>query len=65
MKLHQDGLNSRQIADYLNAKGVTSWGGKKLYSELVFSVIKKAHGKIAKSQTAKLVTLEIKKQEVL
>jgi hypothetical protein len=42
MSLHQEGLNSRQIADQLNAEGVTSWGGKKFYPELVFGVIRKA-----------------------
>lgn len=42
MSLHQEGLNSRQIADQLNAEGVTSWGGKRFYPELVFGVIRKA-----------------------
>jgi phosphatidylserine/phosphatidylglycerophosphate/cardiolipin synthase-like enzyme len=41
-KLHQDGLTSRQIADKLNDEGVTSWGGKLFYPELVFGVIRKA-----------------------
>ena len=41
-KLHQDGLTSRQIADKLNDEGVTSWGGKRFYPELVFGVIRKA-----------------------
>lgn len=38
----QTGLNCRQIADKLNAEGVTSWNGKKFYPELVFGVIRKA-----------------------
>lgn len=42
LRLHQDGLNSRQIADYLNDEGVISWGGKRIYPELVFGVISKA-----------------------
>ena len=40
--LKDTGLNCRQIADKLNAEGVTSWNGKKFYSELVFGVIRKA-----------------------
>ena len=42
LKLHQDGLNSRQIADHLNERGVSSWGGMRFYPELVFGVIRKA-----------------------
>jgi len=42
LKLHQEGLNSRQIADYLNERGVSSWGGKRFYPELVFGMIRKA-----------------------
>ena len=42
LRLHQDGLNSRQIAAYLNDQGVTSWTGKRFYPELVFEVIRKA-----------------------
>jgi hypothetical protein len=37
-----DGLTCRQIAAYLNDQGVTSWGGKRFYPELVFGVIRKA-----------------------
>ncbi len=40
--LKETGLNCRQIADKLNAEGVTSWNGKKFYPELVFGVIRKA-----------------------
>ena len=40
--LQNDGLNCRQIADYLNDEGVTSWTGKRFYPELVFGVIRKA-----------------------
>jgi hypothetical protein len=40
--LKSSGLNCRQIADKLNAEGVTSWSGKKFYPELVFGVIRKA-----------------------
>ncbi len=40
--LKEMGLNCRQIADQLNAEGVTSWNGKKFYPELVFGVIRKA-----------------------
>ena len=46
LRLHQDGLNSRQIADNLNERGVTSWGGKQFYPELVFGVIRKARLKV-------------------
>ena len=42
LKLQQGGLNSRQIADQLNELGITSWGGKRFYPELVFGVIRKA-----------------------
>jgi hypothetical protein len=42
LKLQQDGLNSRQIADYLNDLKITSWTGKRFYSDLVFGVIQKA-----------------------
>jgi hypothetical protein len=42
LSLHQEGLNSRQIADHLNDLGVTSWTGKRFYPELVFGVIRKA-----------------------
>lgn len=40
--LQDGGLNCRQIAAYLNDQGVTSWGGKQFYPELVFGVIRKA-----------------------
>ena len=40
--LQDGGLNCRQIAAYLNGEGVTSWGGKQFYLELVFGVIRKA-----------------------
>lgn len=42
LRLYQDGLNSRQIADNLNDEGVRSWTGKRFYPELVFGVIRKA-----------------------
>lgn len=42
LRLYQDGKNCRQIGDHLNELGVTSWGGKQLYPELVFGVIRKA-----------------------
>jgi hypothetical protein len=42
LRLYQDGLNSRQIADNLNDEGVSSWTGKRFYPELVFGVIRKA-----------------------
>jgi len=42
LRLQDDGLNSRQIADHLNDLGVTSWTGKRFYPELVFGVIRKA-----------------------
>jgi hypothetical protein len=42
LKLQDGGMNCRQIAAYLNDEGVTSWGGKQFYSELVFGVIRKA-----------------------
>ena len=42
LRLQDDGLNSRQIAAYLNDEGVTSWTGKRFYPELVFGVIRKA-----------------------
>ena len=42
LELKESGLNCRQIADKLNAKGVKSWNGKKFYPELVFGVIRKA-----------------------
>ena len=45
LRLQDDGLNSRQIADYLNDEGVTSWTGKRFYQELVFGVIRKARMK--------------------
>jgi len=40
--LKESRLNCRQIAEKLNDEGVTSWNGKKFYSELVFGVIRKA-----------------------
>lgn len=40
--LKKDGLNCRQIAAYLNDQGVTSWTGKRFYSELVFGILRKA-----------------------
>ncbi len=43
--LQDEGLNSRQIAAYLNDEGVTSWTGKRFYQELVFGVIRKARMK--------------------
>jgi hypothetical protein len=42
LELQGGGLNCRQIADQLNDLGVTSWGGKRFYSELVFGVMRKA-----------------------
>ena len=45
LRLQDDGLNSRQIAAYLNDEGVTSWTGKRFYPELVFGVIRKARMK--------------------
>jgi hypothetical protein len=42
LELQDGGLNCRQIADQLNDLGVTSWGGKRFYPELVFGVIRKA-----------------------
>ena len=42
LNLHQDGRNSRQIAEHLNELGVKSWRGKRFYPELVFGVIRKA-----------------------
>ncbi len=42
LRLQDDGLNSRQIAAYLNDEGVTSWTGKRFYPELVFGVVRKA-----------------------
>jgi len=42
LRLHDDRLTCRQIAAYLNDEGVTSWTGKRFYSELVFGVIRKA-----------------------
>ena len=44
--LQDSGLNCRQIAGYLNDQGVTSWGGKRFYPELVFGVIRKARLKV-------------------
>lgn len=35
-KLHSDGLNDRQIADYFNSKNIKTPKGKTYYSELVF-----------------------------
>ena len=40
--LQKDGMTYRQIAAYLNEQGVTSWGGRQFYPELVFGVIRKA-----------------------
>ena len=40
--LKENGLNCRQIAEKLNDEGVTSWNGKRFYSELVFGVVRKA-----------------------
>jgi hypothetical protein len=40
--LQKDGMTCRQIAAYLNEQGVTSWGGRQFYPELVFGVIRKA-----------------------
>lgn len=40
--LKEGGMNCSQIAAYLNDKGVTSWTGKRFYTELVFGVIRKA-----------------------
>ena len=45
LRLQDDGLNSLQIADYLNDEGVTSWTGKRFYPELVFEVLRKARMK--------------------
>lgn len=35
-KLHSDGLNDHQIADYLNSMNIKTPRGKTYYSELVF-----------------------------
>ena len=35
-KLHSDGLNDREISDYLNSKNIKTPKGKTYYSELVF-----------------------------
>ena len=35
-------MNCRQIADYLNDEGVSSWAGKRFYPELVFGILRKA-----------------------
>jgi len=51
-KFHQDGLNSRQIADHLNELGVTSWTGKRFYTELVFGIIRKARLKADRTMSA-------------
>jgi hypothetical protein len=45
LRLQDDGLNSRQIAAYLNDEGVTSWTGRRFYPELVFGVLSKARMK--------------------
>ena len=45
LKLQDGGMNCRQIAAYLNDEGLTSWTGKRFYSELVFGVIRKARMK--------------------
>ena len=47
-RLRDGGLNCRQIADYLNDEGVTSWTGKRFYPELVFGVLRKARMKAAR-----------------
>jgi hypothetical protein len=47
--LQDSGLNCRQIAVYLNDQGVTSWGGKRFYPELVFGVMRKARLKAART----------------
>jgi hypothetical protein len=36
MKLHQDGLNDAQIANFMNVSGFLSPRGLKYYGELVF-----------------------------
>ena len=46
LKLNQDGLNCRKIADHLNGLGVTSWTGKRFYPELIFGVIRKSKLKV-------------------
>jgi len=51
-KFHQDGLNSRQIADHFNDLGVTSWTGKRFYTELVFGIIRKAGLKAGRTAPA-------------
>ena len=55
--LQKDGLNCRQIADYLNDEGVTSWNGKRFYPELVFGVIRKARLKVQRMRDAVLDVL--------
>jgi hypothetical protein len=44
--LQDGGMNCRQIAAYLNDEGVTSWGGKRFYPELVFGILRKARLKV-------------------
>ena len=40
--MHQTGMNTREIADHLNAEGVLSSTGKVFYPALVFATIRKA-----------------------
>jgi hypothetical protein len=40
--LIEHGMNCRQISTYLNEEGITSWGVKRFYPELVFVVVRKA-----------------------
>jgi hypothetical protein len=42
LRLQDDGMSCRQIADHLNELSITSWGGKQFYAELVYGVIRKA-----------------------
>ena len=49
------GLNCRQISEKLNNEGITSSRGKRFYSALVFSVIKKERLKADRLAYAELV----------
>ncbi len=40
--LKEGGMNCSQIAANLNDEGVTSWTGKRFYTELVFGILRKA-----------------------
>ena len=42
LRMHGEGLDTRQISDRLNAEGVLSARGKTFYPAMVFGVIRKA-----------------------